>query len=114
MPRYNIQHPETKWWACFSTIVDSFITDFMPENKYQEWREREYGIHCGDLESSNIMTYYDAMKSMLCVHSTDKVKGFNLIDLPEFSSPCSYCKFWEDKCRIVERQNEIPLEEFIE
>ena len=53
MPRYNVQNKEGKW-ACFSAIVDDFITDFMPRNEYQAWREREYGIHCGEIEDANL------------------------------------------------------------
>ena len=48
MPRYNIQHPETKLWSCFSTIVDDFVCDWMTEENYIEWllkEEREKIIH---------------------------------------------------------------------
>lgn len=62
MPRYNVQHPETGKWACFSSVVDDFITDWMPEKKYEKWRRKEYGIHCGTVHNSNRMNYEEAMQ----------------------------------------------------
>lgn len=60
MPRYNVQHPETKKWRCFSSIVDDWITEWMDEEKYKKWRIKEYGIHCGSLEDANIMSLEEA------------------------------------------------------
>ena len=64
MPRFNVNKPNTDEWACFSTIVDDFVTEFMPRSEYQKWREREYGIHCGEIEDSNIMNYKDALETI--------------------------------------------------
>ena len=64
MPRYNVNKPNTDLWACFSTIIDDFITDFMPRTEYQTWREREYGIHCGEIESANLMDYEEALETI--------------------------------------------------
>lgn len=103
MPRFNVQNEKGEW-ACFSTIVDDFVTEFMPRDKYQEWRIREYGIHCGEIECENIMDYEEAMNKSLCTNVKDK--GFNLADLPIHSSPCDYCKFWNktaNKCDIYRR-----------
>ena len=60
MPRYNVQRPSDGKWACFSSIVDDYITDFMPENEYQAWREEEYGRQAGPLREANQMTYEKA------------------------------------------------------
>ena len=34
MPRFNVQHPVTKEWRCFSTIIDDYVTDWMDEERY--------------------------------------------------------------------------------
>ena len=43
MPRYNVQHPKTKKWRCFSSIVDDWVSDWMDEETYERWRKFEYG-----------------------------------------------------------------------
>lgn len=37
MSRLNIQHPITKEWRCFSTVVDNWVSDWMSEDKYKEF-----------------------------------------------------------------------------
>ena len=64
MPRFNVNKPNTDLWASFSTIVDDFITDFMPKKEYQKWRECEYGIHCGEIEEANLMEYEEALNKV--------------------------------------------------
>ena len=68
MPRYNVQHPETKEWRCFSTIVDDWIGDWMPEDEYERWRQHEYGVHCGPVREANIMTLEDAEETIRMMH----------------------------------------------
>lgn len=60
MPRYNVQHPVTKKWRCFSTVVDDYVTDWMNEERYQRWRQSEYGKQAGDLRDANLMDYEEA------------------------------------------------------
>ena len=60
MPRYNVQHPETKEWRCFSSIVDDWVSDWMDEKRYEEWRMWQYGITCGTVHEANQMTLEDA------------------------------------------------------
>lgn len=60
MPRYNVQHPDTKQWRCFSTVVDDWITDWMEEEAYEKWRDHEYGINCGTVHEANQMSLEDA------------------------------------------------------
>lgn len=60
MPRINVQHPQTKEWRCFSSIVDDWITDWMPEDEYEKWRGEEYGRHCGSVYEANRMTLEEA------------------------------------------------------
>lgn len=107
MPRYNVKNGKGEW-ACFSGIVDDFITDFMPREQYQAWRIKEYGIHCGEIEEANQMDFEEAMRIKLCREACNK--GCESLDLPEFSSPCDYCKFWNKEtqdCDIFKRQNEV-------
>ncbi len=110
MPRFNVQNDKGEW-ACFSSISNGFITDFMPREEYQAWREKEYGAKCGAIEEANIMSYHKAMQTELC--RTASNKGYDLQDLPEFSCGCDYCKFWNKeahKCEIVERQDEVETD----
>ena len=60
MPRYNVQHPDTKEWRCFSSVVDDWITDWMAEERYQKWRLKEYGIRAGEIRNANLMSLEEA------------------------------------------------------
>lgn len=60
MPRFNVQHPETKEWRCFSSIIDDWVTDWMEEECYEHWRKSEYGRNCGTVYEANQMTLEDA------------------------------------------------------
>ena len=37
MGHINVQHPETKLWRCFSTVVDDWLCGWMTEDDYKEW-----------------------------------------------------------------------------
>lgn len=62
MPRFNVQHPKTKKWRCFSSVVDDWITDWMDEADYEKWRREEYGRNCGSVyeRKGNRMTLEEA------------------------------------------------------
>lgn len=60
MPRFNVQHPETGEWRCFSTIVDDWVTDWMEENRYERWRRFQYGANCGSVWEANQMSLKEA------------------------------------------------------
>ena len=60
MPRFNVQHPVTKQWRCFSTIVNDYITDWMDEERYQRWRIEQYGKQAGAIRDANLMDYEEA------------------------------------------------------
>jgi hypothetical protein len=62
MPRYSVEH-ENKW-ACFSSIVDDFITEFMPLDEYESWRKAEYGNMTVDLSKANKMSYEEALETI--------------------------------------------------
>lgn len=60
MPRFNVQHPVTKEWRCFSSVVDDYVTDWMDEERYQKWREHEYGRNAGPIREANLMSCEEA------------------------------------------------------
>ena len=41
MPRYNIKHPKTKMWRCYSSVVDDWVSDWMSEEDYKKWLIQE-------------------------------------------------------------------------
>ena len=63
MPRYNVKRPSDGKWACYSTVVDDYVTDFMDEPDYRAWREKEYGRQAGPLENANRMEYAEAERA---------------------------------------------------
>ena len=59
MPRYNIEHNGK--WACFSSICDRFVTEFMDKYNYEVWRRIEYGVKdYKPAEQCNTMTIKEA------------------------------------------------------
>ena len=62
MPRFNVQNPQTKQWRCFSTVCDDFVSDWMDEPEYEEWRQIQYGVHCGPVREANQMTLEEAQE----------------------------------------------------
>lgn len=77
MPRYNVELDGE--WACFSGVVDAFVTPFMPRYSYELWRQDEYGKHCGPPEQANRMTLREAM-SRLSTNRSDAEILQNLRD----------------------------------
>lgn len=73
MPRYNVKNSKGQW-ACFSSIVDKFVTPFMPKDEYEQWRIKEYNYTEKDYvpaEKCNTMTLEEAIFSLSLNH-TDK------------------------------------------
>ena len=71
MPRYNVE--ANGKWACFSSITDSFITNFVPLEVYEEWRTNEYGNEKTPLEKANRMTLEAALFSLGLNHSDEEI-----------------------------------------
>ena len=42
MGRGIIQHPETKKYAIWSSIVDDFISDWLSEDELKQWEINDY------------------------------------------------------------------------
>lgn len=71
MPRYNIEHNGK--WACFSSISDSFITEFMNKDTYEEWRKAEYGLkNYEPAEKCNVTTIDYAVHSIRLNRNRDE------------------------------------------
>lgn len=63
MPRFNVKRADGMW-ACFSTVVDDYITEFMPKDSYEEWRKEQYGVaNYQPAEECNIMDYEEAERT---------------------------------------------------
>lgn len=58
MPRYNVEYYGK--WACFSSIVDAFVTKFADKESYEVWRRLEYG-RGKPAEECNMMTMEEAV-----------------------------------------------------
>ena len=55
MPRYDVEHNGK--WACFTSISDGFVTEFMDKPEYEEWRKKQYGEYgYRPVEKCNTMT----------------------------------------------------------
>lgn len=68
MPRYNVEYNGK--WACFSSIVDAFVTGFMDKAEYEEWRKKEYGLHDYEpAEKRNMKSMEEAVIS-ICLNMT--------------------------------------------
>ena len=64
MPRYNVKHPTTGEWRCFSSIVDAWVTDWMDKERYEAWRKMQYGRNCGLAENANMMSLEEAEEAI--------------------------------------------------
>ena len=72
MPRFSVEHNGK--WACFSTIVDVFVTDFMDKAEYEKWRLEEYGrANYEPAENCNMWTIVEAVEDASLYHSKEKV-----------------------------------------
>ena len=63
MSRYDINYKNK--WACFSSIADGFITEFMKPAQYKEWIKQEYGKNYKrPLNQFNTKTIQDCASSI--------------------------------------------------
>ena len=68
MPRYNVQREDGKC-ACFSSVVDAFITPFLDEEEYENWRKEEYLKDFRPVKDGYKQTLSDTLDS-LCLNKT--------------------------------------------
>lgn len=94
MSRLNIQHPITKQWRCFSTETDSWISEWLPEDKYKEWLIQEAAKQAAfELEQIGIRkptfySYNDAVYEAARMQYRDEHCGACT------ESECGNCKVW--------------------
>lgn len=71
MPRYNVEYKGK--WACYTSISDGFITEFMDKDKYEKWRKIEYGLaNYEPAEKCNMMEMSEAVFSASLNRSRDE------------------------------------------
>ena len=85
MPRWNVQREDGKW-ACFSTIVDAYITGFSDEEEYENWRKEEYGRSWEPARRCNLMSVDETLDALCMNRSYAEVieqLSFVGLDTPE-------------------------------
>ena len=93
MPRYNIKHPETKMWRCYSSVVDDWISDWMTEGDYKQWLiDEEIGRIKLDLERNGIRE-----SNWYSVEEIEYIRQLNLQKCNDCKErgecDCDYCEF---------------------
>ena len=73
MPRYNVEYKGR--WACFSSVTECFITEFMSKLKYEKWRKKEYGEERVPLEKANRMTIEEAVDWIALNNNKEQMFG---------------------------------------
>lgn len=71
MPRFNVEADGE--WACFSSVVDAFITPFMQKEEYEKWRADEYGEENVPLEKANKMSLKEALFDLSLNKTDDEI-----------------------------------------
>ena len=71
MPRFNVEADGK--WACFSSIVDEFITPFMSREEYEKWREEQYGSDNIPIEQANQESLARCLFSLSLNHRDDQI-----------------------------------------
>lgn len=75
MAHIDVKDPETGLWACWSTIVDDYISDWLPENEYKAFVLKEALI--------SSMQYKEDLdfNSIISVEVKDNTSVFTVKDL---------------------------------
>lgn len=71
MPRFNVE--VNGEWACYSSISESFLTEFMPLQEYEEWRDKEYGKNKTPLEHANRTSLKEVLRDMSICHTDEYI-----------------------------------------
>lgn len=94
MSRLNIQHPITKQWRCFSTETDSWISEWLPEDKYKEWliqeatKQAAFELEQIGIRRPTLYDYNDAVYEAARMQYRDEHCGACT------ESGCDNCKVW--------------------
>lgn len=75
MGRGIIQHPETKKYAIWSSIVDDFITDWLSEDELKQWQINEYAeqIKEQEIKVTPFKTFDECLHTIETYHGKDRV-----------------------------------------
>ena len=68
MGRCNVRREDGKW-ACFSTVVDAFITPFVSEKRYEAWLRKEYGRSWRPVSGGYKMPFDETLDA-ICLNRT--------------------------------------------
>lgn len=61
-------------YACYSTIIEDFVTNFMSLRQYNKWRIKEYGTYCSQIKPRTIHSIEDIIPNIINVHGLDHCK----------------------------------------
>lgn len=75
MGRGIIQHPETKKYAIWSSVVDDFITDWLTENELKQWQIDEFAekIKSEEIKVTPFKTYEECLITIESYHGKERV-----------------------------------------
>ena len=76
MGRGIIQHPETKKYAIWSSVVDDFITDWLDEEELKQWQINDYAEQIKEqpIKVSRFLTFDE------CLHTIETYQGKDRVD----------------------------------
>jgi len=116
MGRANIQHPITKMWRCFSSVVDDWVSDWMTEDDYKQWlideqvKDMQYTFEHFGIQKPRMTNYnevvYIAARRRMCDNCTNM--------------DCDHCKYnvgldtyIENKDDYLNIFNELDFDSYI-
>lgn len=76
MGRGIIQHPETKKYAIWSSVVDDFITDWLSEEELKQWQIDEFAerIKEEEIKVTPFKTYDECLHTIETYHGKERVE----------------------------------------
>ena len=101
MPRYNIEADGE--WACFSTIVDAYITPFVSEKRYEAWLRGEYGRSWKPVSEGYKMPFEDTLDA-ICLNRT-REEVIEQLEFAGINTPGVI-----EKIRVIRMQCYVELE----
>lgn len=90
MGRCNIRHPQTGEWRCWSSNIDMWVSDWMPEEDYKQWLIDEAArIKQEDIEKYGIREARQTYKD--CVYTLALNRFCESCTLKH--QPCDECEY---------------------
>lgn len=74
MGRAIIQHPETKKYAMWSSVVDDFVSDWLSEDEIKQWQINEYAEQIKEqpITTSRFKSYEECIESIEFYHGKER------------------------------------------